>query len=344
MPKKKKSPRKSPRKEYISDRMPTSSRLYLKNTDLPKLNKLNNFFEKIRINKQKIVSIDLSNKHLDNTNTFNKWTLQSLLYTPIFKDSLKILNLSKTNILEIDLTYLNKLEVLDLSNNPIYNLYIPGYIKLKKLNLSNTKLSRLDFFGNQDSVQELFLQNTRIIDISLNNLSNLRILDCSNTEITDINCRNCLNIEKIDISNNSNLKQVYISDCEKLKYLDCKFCIIDNLNLINIPSLLTLTCQKNKLKKLVTSEFKKLQMLNCSNNNFNLIDSLILPYKSALKKLICSNCNISNLYFGFQISLKELNCSDNKLSKLELNENTPLEKLDCSSNNIQTLDISNLQI
>ena len=40
MPKKKKSPRKSPRKEYISDRMPTSSRLYLKKTDLREIIKI----------------------------------------------------------------------------------------------------------------------------------------------------------------------------------------------------------------------------------------------------------------------------------------------------------------
>ncbi|QFR50371.1 leucine-rich repeat domain-containing protein [Sulfurimonas lithotrophica] len=59
--------------------------------------------------------------------------------------------------------------------------------KLKRLDLDDAKLiTNLDFILNFPNMQELFLENTSIKDISiLKKLSNLTILNISNTKVTD---------------------------------------------------------------------------------------------------------------------------------------------------------------
>lgn len=339
---KKKSPRRSPRKEYISERGQPSNRLYLKKKDVPKVSKLDKFFENIIERKQQIVELDLSNKKLGSSQVFHYYNLRRFLYQQSFQ-SIKILNLSNTEIFSIDLPNLVNLEVLDLSKNPLNSLYLSKHIQLKKLNISNTKISGL-YRENIIKLEELNINNCLFDELILLHLPKLKILECASNKLIEFYCNNCLLLEKINISNNTDLKEIkMIVDCPKINYLDCSSCAFTKLDLNPMLNVKTLICSNNKIDILDCRQLDKLKILECNKNKLVSYDTLLLPKNNTLKKLSCSKNLISHLDIGKEKNLVELVCNDNQIEKLSLNNLKGLTKLNCSVNNLNILNVFQLK-
>ena len=144
-----------------------------------------------------------------------------------------------------------------------------------------------------------------------------------------------------------------------LKYLDCSYNLLTELDLSSNTALETLDCDKNRLTKLDVSSNMALETLRCYQNQLTELD---VSNKTALETLYCglnqlTKLNVSNSteleYLEFQsnqltkldvsnnTALKDLNCGANQLTELNVSKNPALETLKCYSNQLTELDVSN---
>ncbi len=65
-----------------------------------------------------------------------------------------------------------------------------------------------------------------------------------------------------------------------------------------------------------------------------------IEYFTGLKKLICDQNKLTELYLTKNTKLTNLSCSHNKLTSLNLTQNTELIYLHCYSNQLTALDLT----
>lgn len=174
---------------------------------------------------------------------------------------------------------------------------------------------------------------------------------------------------RVDLRNCSWLLDLYLSNCEELKFIDvsgcsglekfyCQYSGLTNLNMVGCTSLTELNCCNNQLTELDVHEFVNLKRLSCGINNLGVLDVSGL---SLLKSLDCRTCclssldvsdltsierlgvednNLTSLDLHNKISLVWLICQNNKLSQLDVSGCTSLERIWCSKNNFTSIDVS----
>lgn len=105
-----------------------------------------------------------------------------------------------------------------------------------------------------------------------------------------------------------------------------------NLELSGFSHLLYLDCSGNNLNLLDTTNCFMLENLECY---FNMtLETLCLKGSKNLKYLDCSGCRIQTLELSDCTAMKELLCSDNQLTELNLSALSMLSKLLCDSNKL----------
>ncbi len=147
----------------------------------------------------------------------------------------------------------------------------------------------------------------------------------------------------------SNLKDLQFFP--NITELDCSNNNLTTLDLSKNPKLVTVYCQKNKIKEVATkgqtvvtkslnlSTNSELKTLNCSYNELKTID---LSGNKKLVNLDCSHNLLENLNVSTNTELSELDCSYNNFPKLDLSSNAKLTKLNASNNSeITELNIAN---
>ena len=87
--------------------------------------------------------------------------------------------------------------------------------------------------------------------------------------------------------------------------------------------------------------FTALKRLYCSDNQLTALD---LSKNTALTHLNCSYNQLATLYLSKNTALEELSCSYNNLAELDLSKNTALICLYCSYNQLTVLDVSNTNL
>ncbi len=106
----------------------------------------------------------------------------------------------------------------------------------------------------------------------------------------------------------------------------------------NFPDEEFLDFLQRKFGEILTKqEIEDTTELDCSCNPITSLEGI--QYFTNLKKLNCSENDLSSLNLSNCVSLEELNCSFNNLSDLDIRQCVNLEKLNCSFNNLSDLDI-----
>ena len=82
--------------------------------------------------------------------------------------------------------------------------------------------------------------------------------------------------------------------------------------------------------------FTELETLDCSNNNFNVLD---LAGNRKLKSVVCTDCSIVALNVSTCTELEELDCHNNGLLNLDVTRLVKLKTLNCCNNSMTTLDV-----
>ena len=82
--------------------------------------------------------------------------------------------------------------------------------------------------------------------------------------------------------------------------------------------------------------FTSLKRLDCSNNQLTTLDT---SKNTALTQLLCFKNQLSSLNVSKNTKLEILSCQNNKLSAVDLTANTALTRLDCSNNKLTALNV-----
>ena len=122
-----------------------------------------------------------------------------------------------------------------------------------------------------------------------------------------------------------------------LKYLECQYNAINNLDVRKNTALTSLLCYGNALTALDISKNTKLEYLTCNENS---LKSLNLRNNTKLKLLSCDYNQLSILDISKNTSLVELSCSFNKLTELNVSKHTALKLLFCDGNKLTSLDVT----
>lgn len=279
--------------------------------------------------------------------------------------ALEDLNCSNNDLSALDVTNNTALIVLNCANNQI-----------EDLNLT-TNAALTDVLCNANALRALDVKNGTNT-ASLNNLdvTNNSSLFCVNVDddvdplsppagwVKDVNTSyngDCdgsryipipdpnFELALIDLGLDSGPidGQVLLANIEHVPVLEVPNRQIENLEGIkSFTSLTRLDCSNNYLEDLDVSEMASLEELFCGNNYFLTSDIgapngvLNITDTDNLKRLFCSNNNLSLLDVSGNANLEELDASSNNLNALNISGNAQLKILNCSDNNLTVLDIS----
>lgn len=211
--------------------------------------------------------------------------------------------------------------------------------KIRTLEVVNVySETKIDYQGIEyfTYLERLYLRNIEKIDLSKNR--NLTSLTIANANLTKINLtknkkldylevENCKKIRKMDLSKNSKLRILHCSRNKKMK--EISFPEKSELYDVYLPN--------NALQKLDVKNAKKLEYIECTNNQ---IKTLYVNQTPKLKDLYCGNNVLTKLDISNCPNLTDLQCFNNQLKELSLINNTKLLGLDCGRNLITKIDIS----
>lgn len=307
-----------------------------KNIDLENLVLYNNQLKTIDLSKNiNLINLDLSKRNLDSpSNQLTAIDLSNninLKYLDLDNNQLSSLDISKNIYLEeLSLTD-NQVMSLDLSNNNNLNALYVGGNQLDSLNLQfnvnleylyadRNNLSDLNIDYNVD-LKTLFLTGNNLRELNLKNNVNLNKLDLGYWCTSYAGYANCNNLSQnnqisdLNLSNNENLKEIYVPN-NNITSIDVSHNI--NLKILNVSN--------NNITSIDVSKNINLEELDVSGN-YNCADG---------KCIALSELDITN-----NLNLRDLNISNNVFSNIDVSNNTSLQFLNVEKNKLSNLDLSN---
>ena len=171
-----------------------------------------------------------------------------------------------------------------------------------------------------------------IMDI-MKNESDYKQSEIENGSFISLNLRRCGEYMRDGLDDELNFYKL-----KELKYIDCSYSSIINLDVSDNIKLKELNCSYNKLANLDVSNNIELRELYCIKNNLTELD---VSSNAKLSLLYCHINKLAKLDLSNTIELKELDCSHNKLINLDVFNNTELKDLYCGHNELTLVDISN---
>lgn len=205
--------------------------------------------------------------------------------------------------------------------------------------------------------------DVELVFLDVSKSSGLEILNCSNNRLLEsIDVSQNKNLRKlylistgvttIDVSGNSKLESLYgaynqmtsldLTQNTNLKDLNVLDNQIESLDLSNNPVLESIQCESNPLKDLKLSNNEKLTEIYCDET---LLTSIDVSGCSTLKVFNCSGCQLEIIDVSKNLMLREFDCSRNQLENLNVSNNKELFYFSCSNNPLSQLDISeNIQL
>ena len=260
--------------------------LRLKNNKLKEVNLKNNL---------KLEELDLSFNKIKELSYFSNLTSLDIEATDIedviVNKELKRINIGSTKFKDIEfIKNLEDLEDLNVSNTNITNLDLSKYKKLKSLNISDTYLEKfnikdnlllqilkaekahiknLDLSNNKD-IEVLNLSNNKIEEIDLKELTKLKDLNLSNNKLKTIDLTKLKKLSSL-IVNNNELKEIDTKELKDLEVLEIANNDIEKVDLKDNLNLTKLNISSTKIKDINVDNFKKLKSLNISNLNLKEI-------------------------------------------------------------------------
>ena len=133
--------------------------------------------------------------------------------------------------------------------------------------------------------------------------------------------------------------EVSYKEASTVDYIWCPQSGIKSLKGIeHFPSLVTLSCELNKLSTLDVSGNPLLKDLYCSRNFINSLDFSNNP---KIETIYCVGNGLQSIVLTNCTALSHLECQENKLNEINLSECTSLKILYVDQNNLTTINLSN---
>ncbi len=277
----------------------------------------------------KIESLECSNFNLTSIN-------ELIRHMP----NLKRLKCYKNSLIELDLSNNIELELLYCWSNQLTNLDLSKNIKLELLDCSENQLNKLDV-SKHIRLTLLYCNDNLLDRLDISSLINLSELKCCNqadgfilyltteqkSKFTEEDyCDAILNVPSSELITNARLK-------EWIKYNK------DQLPGVVVNANGGITSTTTNLEALA-----EIESLECSDFNLTSIDELI-RHMPNLKRLVCSDNQLTILNISNNIELMFLKCNHNQLTNLDVSNNVNLEELHCFNNPLNNIDVtSNIKL
>ena len=129
-----------------------------------------------------------------------------------------------------------------------------------------------------------------------------------------------------------------IESFSNLRFLNCAFNELTNLDLSQNSLLNNVMCGFNNIQNLNISQNINLEHLMCLHNPISNID---LTQNINLKTLNCGVMFINELDVSQNLNLDTIHCGYNQISNLDLSNNQSLIALFCGYNQLESLDVRN---
>lgn len=261
----------------------------------------------------------------------------------------------------LDVSQNTKLETLSCSNNNLRLLDVDANKELKSLLCNDNQLSSLEVTENTKLETLLCQDNDILYELDLREHTDLKKLNCEDNprlirlylkagrEIEDLTKDDITKIkyfgmgelsinipdakfksflvEEFDTNGDG---EISYTEAENVPSIDCSSLGIESLSGIeHFTNLTTLVCEFNELTSLSLSANKKLQILNCSDNE---IETLNVEGCTDLSRIVCRRNKIEELNVLKNANLKYLDCHDNKLKTLTTYGNPKIHTLMCFLN------------
>ncbi|MBS7253802.1 T9SS type A sorting domain-containing protein [Flavobacterium branchiicola] len=290
-------------------------------TGLNKLERLNCSFNSISLlnlsDLNKISSLVCHNNKLTSLNLLN---LTSLAIFEGNNNNLSSLDLSNSLILQELVCYKNELTELKLPNS----VYL-WFLKCAENLLTTLDIAKLDglryfdFWNNK--IETIDFSNSKKLTDCYGGINPLTSVDLSNSELLKALWIGHTAIKTLDISNLKNLKDVNISDCPNLEFLNIKNGTTKNFdflesaltslgyngqNLSNCPNLQYI-CDEESNLTFVTEKIASYQYTNCLVGNYCSFEPGGVSYTFQGKNQIdidnngCDAADIGIPYLNFSI-------------------------------------------
>ncbi len=282
---------------------------------------------------------------------------------------------------------------IDVSGTNVVTLTgIEAFGHLDSLNCSNTKIKYL-YFGYED---ETFLtigsidasNNQEMINLSCWEMGveslkvsgeKINYIECEGNRITELDLSGCPalerlycsdnNIQILDLSNNTKIKEGYVSYdpttqviWEKELPIEVSYPVQINgpafpdemfmsyvsqyfdadkdgfLSQMEAEAVTWLPLSYSGIENLRGIEyFSKLETLECS---WLGLETLNVSKNEKLKKIDCAGNQLTSLDVSHNLSLTELYCHGNRLNSLDVSKNHNLLVINCGNNQIENLELS----
>ena len=268
------------------------------------------------------------------------------------------------------------------------NRWITGTVKGENIRVSGNvtefmcegmDLTKVSIEGMTD-LTKLELGNNKIVDFEFVDESPVEYLDLSNNKLENyVSYNNDLTLEKVgktltnlNVSNNSDLRCLYMANLEVIEYLsahdcpelntiyicapeeeqstllsiDLSNCDIAHFYPVSLPALRTLKLANNSLSSSIydtdpfeLGNYPALTLLDVSGN-FGVMD-LDVTGCSKLEELNTANCLIGTIDLSQNAELLSINVANNLLSSIDLGANNALTSINVSGNeNLAAIDLA----
>lgn len=181
-----------------------------------------------------------------------------------------------------------------------------------KLDLGDCGVTSLDCSKAPELTKLLLIKNPQLqaLDLTANKkIETLQIVECG---IPTIDARSLTNLRQL-YAGYSALREVDLSQCEKLETLNLDKLQLKELSLANNKRLKSLSCSENNLTELDLSAHQRLEDLDCSRNALTL---LTLPQEAPFLRIDASHNKLQSIPLGTYPNLQHLACYGNKIDTL----------------------------
>ena len=268
----------------------------------------NNKLEHIDIHSTALTNLNISDKlNLTYVECIGNENLENLVITNC--PELEFLNCSKCNLEALNVSSCSKLRTLYCDQN-----------LLTSLNVESDSLTSLDCSVNMLGGTLDLTAFTKLSDLDCgdNMLEKLLLppsvstLGCYRNNLSDLDISDKLNLIEIQCSENKKLKKL-VFNCPELEVLLCNECSLEALNISSCRKLDELNCVQNQLTSLDVAP-DSLTSLDCSQNMLG--GMLDLTAFTKLNYLACDNNMLEKLLLPPSVSI--LTCTTNNLSDLDI--------------------------
>lgn len=256
-----------------------------------------------------------------------------LTHLHCFSNKIKALDLSNNLNLKFLETEYNDLTTLDVSKNTaLVTLQCNNNLRLESVNLRNGKntllnTADLSFIANP-SLYCILVDDVAYANATWAAKKDASVLfsetECAApkyTLIPDLNFEKSLIKKGIDGIEDGKVMTSKISDLKSLNLSD----YYTNLKITDLTGI---------------QDFTALEELTLPNNGNGVLTSIDVSHNLALKKLDCTQNDLSSIDVSNNLALTELILYGNNLTTLDVSKNLALTTLNCSMNRLPSIDVS----